>query len=163
MRHVRSLSLQNSLIWRYIFQSGLYSTMILLYHGKSLIKHFKYRVVLSVPLSALFILFDFVIHNPNHMQTKSNLSLLGIAAGYFCRLEYTSGGVYPTSILSDVAHFARDFVRGVDGKCEAISTSSMPAVGSSSQPRSVSSELHSLLPASVSSRDILFLYFHLIK
>jgi hypothetical protein len=97
------------------------------------------------------------------MQTKSNLSLLGIAAGYFCRLEYTSGGVYPTSILSDVAHFARDFVRGVDGKCEAISTSSMPAVGSSSQPRSVSSELHSLLPASVSSRDILFLYFHLIK
>ncbi|KAH8645936.1 fungal-specific transcription factor domain-containing protein [Tricladium varicosporioides] len=65
----------------------------------------------SMPLSALFILFDFVVHNPAHPETKSNISLLGVVAGYFCRLEYASSGSLPTSLLSDFAHIARQYVQ----------------------------------------------------
>ncbi|KAH9214474.1 fungal-specific transcription factor domain-containing protein [Leptodontidium sp. 2 PMI_412] len=64
----------------------------------------------SMPLSALFILFDFVVHNPTHLETKSNLSLLGVAAGYFCRLEYSSRGSLPSSLLSNFAGIARQYV-----------------------------------------------------
>ncbi len=76
----------------------------------------KDRVLGSMPLSALFILFDFVVHNPSHPETKSNLSLLGVAAGYFCRLEYASGGSIPSSLLSDFAHIARQFVQDSESK-----------------------------------------------
>ena len=68
------------------------------------------RFIGSMPLSALFILFDFVVHNPAHPETKSNLSLLGVAAGYFCRLEYASKGSLPSSLLSDFAAIARQYV-----------------------------------------------------
>jgi hypothetical protein len=71
--------------------------------------------LLSVPLSALFALFDFIIYNPTHERTKSNLALLGIATGYFCRLEYSSDGALQTSLLSDIAHIARDYIHNVDG------------------------------------------------
>jgi hypothetical protein len=66
-----------------------------------------------VPLSALFILFDFVVHNPTHPETATNLALLDVAAGYFSRLEYATGGSLPSSLLSDFAHIARQFVRDV--------------------------------------------------
>ncbi|QKX53732.1 uncharacterized protein TRUGW13939_00812 [Talaromyces rugulosus] len=67
-------------------------------------------MLLSAPLSAMFTLFDFVIHNPEDEKTAGNLSLLGIAAGYFCRLEYASGGALKTSVLSDISHIARDYI-----------------------------------------------------
>lgn len=35
-------------------------------------------------------------------------------AGYFCRLELSSGGWFPTSLLSDLAHIARDYTSGLD-------------------------------------------------
>ncbi|KAH8702516.1 hypothetical protein BGW36DRAFT_424789 [Talaromyces proteolyticus] len=70
-------------------------------------------MLLSAPLSAMFTLFDFVIHNPADDKTASNLSLLGIAAGYFCRLEYASGGALQTAVLSDIAHIARDYIHDV--------------------------------------------------
>ncbi|KAN0096609.1 Fungal specific transcription factor domain containing protein [Hyaloscypha variabilis] len=73
----------------------------------------------SIPLSALFILFDFVVHNPTHPDTKSNLSLLGVAAGYFCRLEYASGGSLPSSLLSDFAYIARQYVQDLESKLKA--------------------------------------------
>lgn len=66
-----------------------------------------------MPLSALFILFDFVVHNPFHPETNTNLALLDVAAGYFSRLEYATGGSLPASLLSDFAHIARQFVRDV--------------------------------------------------
>ncbi|KAJ9266328.1 transcriptional regulator family: Fungal Specific TF [Paecilomyces variotii] len=69
-----------------------------------------------MPLSALFILFDFVVHNPNHRETRSNLALLDVAAGYFSRLEYATGGSLPSSLLSDFAHIARQFVRDVQSR-----------------------------------------------
>ncbi|GFF53867.1 hypothetical protein IFM51744_08216 [Aspergillus udagawae] len=71
-------------------------------------------VMLSVPMSASFILFDFIVHNPTHPDTKRNLPLLSIAAGYFCHLEYASGGTLPTSLLSGMASIARDFIRDTE-------------------------------------------------
>lgn len=67
--------------------------------------------MLSAPMSASFIIFDFIVHNPTHPDTKCNLSLLGVAAGYFFQLEYVSGGAIPTSPLSDMAAMGRDYIR----------------------------------------------------
>ena len=67
-----------------------------------------------MPLTALFILFDFVVHNPTHPDTKSNLPLLGIVAGYFCRVELASAGALQSSLLSEFAHIARDYVQDIE-------------------------------------------------
>lgn len=64
-----------------------------------------------MPLIALFILFDLVIHNPSHPETSGNLALLEVAAGHFSRLEYVSGGTLPSSILAEFAYLARNYVR----------------------------------------------------
>ena len=109
----------------------------------------KDRVLGSMPLSALFILFDFVVHNPSHPETKSNLSLLGVAAGYFCRLEYASAGSLPSSLLSDFTHIARQYVQdsesklkviiaGVEGLDRASGQSSMANFGQQTAPLSIS-------------------------
>lgn len=67
-----------------------------------------------MPLTALFILFDFIVYNPTHVETRRNLSLLGAAAGYFCRIEFASDGTLQTSLLLDLAHIARDYIQGVE-------------------------------------------------
>ncbi|KAL1999955.1 hypothetical protein VTN02DRAFT_3740 [Thermoascus thermophilus] len=69
-----------------------------------------------MPLTALFILFDLVVHNPTHRETRGNLALLDVVAGYFSRLEYATGGSIPSSLLSDFAHIARQFVREVQSR-----------------------------------------------
>ncbi|CEL00967.1 hypothetical protein ASPCAL00559 [Aspergillus calidoustus] len=68
-------------------------------------------VMLSVPLSASFILFDFIVHHPAHPDTTATLSLLSAVAAYFCHLDYASGGMMPVSLLSDMASIARDYIR----------------------------------------------------
>ncbi|KAJ9156664.1 Fungal specific transcription factor [Pleurostoma richardsiae] len=64
-----------------------------------------------MPLSALFILFDFVIHNPFHSDTRSNLTLLDVASGHFSLLEHVSAGLLPGNHLSEFAHIARQYVQ----------------------------------------------------
>jgi hypothetical protein len=59
----------------------------------------------------MFILFDFVIHNPMHVETDTNLGLLDIAAGYYGRLQYATGGSFPSMLMSGFSHIATDFVR----------------------------------------------------
>ncbi|KAL2869162.1 transcription factor domain-containing protein [Aspergillus lucknowensis] len=68
-------------------------------------------VLAVLPLAALFILFDFVVHNPTHPETRNNLSLLDVAAGHFSLLDYKSGGVFPASLLTEFAHIARQYVK----------------------------------------------------
>ncbi|KAL2867584.1 fungal specific transcription factor domain-containing protein [Aspergillus lucknowensis] len=68
-------------------------------------------VMFSAPLSASFILFDFIVHHPAHPDTTRNLSLLSTVGAYFCHLDYISGGTIPISLLSDMASIARDYVR----------------------------------------------------
>lgn len=64
-----------------------------------------------MPLSALFILFDFVIQNPHHADTRANLTLLDIASGHFSQLEHVSAGALPGNYLSEFAHIARRYVQ----------------------------------------------------
>ncbi|KAL2816047.1 fungal-specific transcription factor domain-containing protein [Aspergillus cavernicola] len=66
-----------------------------------------------MPLSALMILFDLVIHNPSHPETSLNLALLDIASGHFSRMEYSSEGVLPGSLISEFAHLARQYISDI--------------------------------------------------
>lgn len=66
-----------------------------------------------MPLSALMILFDLVIHNPNHPETSLSLALLDIAGGHFSRLEFASKGALPGSLISEFAHIARQYVSDI--------------------------------------------------
>ncbi|KAH8589015.1 fungal-specific transcription factor domain-containing protein, partial [Bisporella sp. PMI_857] len=68
----------------------------------------------SMPLSAMFIIFDIIVYNPTYPQTNKNLGLLGLAAGYFCRLEYASNGFFRSSILSEIGQIARQYVRDTE-------------------------------------------------
>ncbi|KAJ5727696.1 hypothetical protein N7493_005516 [Penicillium malachiteum] len=94
-------------------------------------------ILLSVPLSAIFILFDFVIHNPSHTETKSNIALLGVGAGYFCGVEFSWDGRLQFSLLSDLAQIARDYIQGLDdGTAARIMQPSQPCDGDTrAQPR----------------------------
>lgn len=64
-----------------------------------------------MPLSALFILFDFVVQNPHHAETRANLTLLDIVSGHFSQLEHVSAGSLPGNYLSESAHIARRYVQ----------------------------------------------------
>jgi hypothetical protein len=66
-----------------------------------------------MPLSALFILFDFVIHCPAHPDIRKNLILLDIVSGHFSLLEHASRGSLPGNYLSRFAHIARQHVENV--------------------------------------------------
>ncbi|WQF85374.1 hypothetical protein CDEST_10388 [Colletotrichum destructivum] len=73
-----------------------------------------------MPLSAIFILFDFVIHNPEHPGTAENLALLEVVAGHFCSIDSASKGALPGSIISDFAGIARRYVtRVAEGDSQA--------------------------------------------
>jgi len=59
-----------------------------------------------MPLAALFILFDFVIHNPTHSDTEENLALLDIAGKHFRHLESVSRWMLPGNTISEFAGIA---------------------------------------------------------
>ncbi|TVY48402.1 putative transcriptional regulatory protein [Lachnellula occidentalis] len=68
-------------------------------------------IVAAMPLAAMFILFESVVHDdPTSTDTKHNLFFLDMAAGYFSRLDYDSGGSFHGSIFSEFTFFARLFV-----------------------------------------------------
>ncbi|KAJ5826758.1 hypothetical protein N7447_003521 [Penicillium robsamsonii] len=59
-----------------------------------------------MPSSAAFVLFDFVIYNPTHTETESNVAFLDQAAAYFRQLDYAFEGALPGSIISSFAGIA---------------------------------------------------------
>ncbi|PYI08733.1 hypothetical protein BO78DRAFT_405442 [Aspergillus sclerotiicarbonarius CBS 121057] len=73
-----------------------------------------------VPISALFIIFEFIIHNPRHAETSLNLAYLDMAVGYFSRWEVESKGSLPFSYVSECAHIARQFVQDVQNRQDAV-------------------------------------------
>lgn len=111
--------------------------------------HAPIWVLGSMPLSALFILFDFVVHNPSHPETQSNLSLLGIAAGYFYRLEYASGGSLPSSLLSDFAHIAWQYVQASESQPK-VNTAGAEDLDQSSRQSAIANLDQQSAPESVS-------------
>ncbi|KAF6831218.1 hypothetical protein CPLU01_06916 [Colletotrichum plurivorum] len=70
-------------------------------------------VIAGIPITALFVLFDIVIHDPRQPDTASNLALLDMVAGHFSRIEYASGGTLPGSLIAEFAKIARDYVNSV--------------------------------------------------
>ncbi|TPX11952.1 uncharacterized protein E0L32_007450 [Thyridium curvatum] len=70
-------------------------------------------VIAGVPVIALFVLFDLVVHSPRHPETDNNLALLDMAGGHFSRLQYASGGTLPGSLLTEFAYIAREYVNNV--------------------------------------------------
>ncbi|KAK2751490.1 fungal specific transcription factor, partial [Colletotrichum kahawae] len=69
-----------------------------------------------MPLSALFILFDFIIYNPLHPDVRSNLTLLDVAVGHFSLLDHASEGSLPGSHLSEFSHITRRYVNELPGR-----------------------------------------------
>ncbi|RSL83601.1 hypothetical protein CEP52_016675 [Fusarium oligoseptatum] len=57
-----------------------------------------------------FVLFDQVINDPKHPDTRSNLALLDIAGGHFSRIEFASEGSLPGSLIAEFAYIAREYV-----------------------------------------------------
>lgn len=93
-----------------------------------------------VPLSALFILFDFIIHNPQHKTTMENLMFLDMVTRYFRIVETASGTALPGSIISDFAGIAQHYVSGsqgnpVDSGCDSLGSSADPTPGVTSGNR----------------------------
>jgi hypothetical protein len=113
-------------------------------------------------MSASFILFDFIVHNPTHPDTKRNLPLLSIAAGYFCHLEYASGGTIPSSLLSGMASIARDFIRDTEYGSADGTTGSESLDDILRQPMTISPQLRDPLLGLVSLPHILRVYLVLI-
>lgn len=70
----------------------------------------KCRLVAAMPLAALFILFESTVYDPINSESKNNLFFLDMAAGYFSRLEYDSGGSVHGSIFSEFTFLARKFI-----------------------------------------------------
>ncbi|PVH68346.1 hypothetical protein DL98DRAFT_662226 [Cadophora sp. DSE1049] len=63
-----------------------------------------------MPLAATFVLFDFVVHNPTHPETRKNLSFLDVSAGYFSRMEMATDGYVAGSTMAEFSHIARQHV-----------------------------------------------------
>ncbi|KAJ5820638.1 hypothetical protein N7474_006229 [Penicillium riverlandense] len=64
-----------------------------------------------MPMVAVFILFELVIHNPVHRETTTNLTYLDFASGYFARMQTTQGADKDISIaMTQLIRLARDFV-----------------------------------------------------
>ncbi|KAK1486735.1 hypothetical protein CCUS01_15065 [Colletotrichum cuscutae] len=70
-------------------------------------------VLAGIPVTALFVLFDLVIHDPRQPDTGTNLALLDMVAGHFSRIEYASGGTVPGSLIAEFAKIARDYVNEI--------------------------------------------------
>jgi hypothetical protein len=62
-----------------------------------------------MPIAALFILFDFVVHNPRHRDTQENLVLLDTAAAHFRLIDTTSHGIIPGNTIAEFAGIARKY------------------------------------------------------
>ncbi|KAM6512141.1 hypothetical protein FSOLCH5_009859 [Fusarium solani] len=67
-------------------------------------------ILAGIPICALFVLFDQVINDPTHPDTRSNLALLDIAGGHFSRIEFASEGSLPGSLIAEFAYIAREYV-----------------------------------------------------
>ncbi|KAL4868033.1 hypothetical protein BDV12DRAFT_186179 [Aspergillus spectabilis] len=77
-------------------------------------------ILAIIPLSALFILFDFVVHHPTDPDIRGYLTLLDIVAGHFSQLDHASGGEIQSSYLSGFSHMARQHVQNVQKQSAAL-------------------------------------------
>ncbi|OJJ79833.1 fungal specific transcription factor domain-containing protein [Aspergillus glaucus CBS 516.65] len=86
-------------------------------------------ILAIIPLSALFILFDFVVHHPTDPDIRGHLTLLDIVAGHFSQLDHASNGAIKSSYLSGFSHMARQYVQSVPKRPAGDAESSEPRDG----------------------------------
>lgn len=89
--------------------------------------NFTCSILAIIPLSALFILFDFVVHHPHDPDIRAHLTLLDIITGHFSQLDYASNGALKSSHLSAFSHMARQYVESVAGSKRPVEASAHPA------------------------------------
>ncbi|OLN86279.1 Protein STB5-like protein 1 [Colletotrichum chlorophyti] len=70
----------------------------------------------GIPISAFFVLFDLVIHNPRQQETATNLALLDVVTGHCSRMEIISNGQLPGSLIGEFAYIARSYVNEANGR-----------------------------------------------
>ena len=75
-----------------------------------------------MPMVAMFIIFDFIIKNPLHPETRTNLSFLDIVAAHFARLDLASEGTLHDTKVAEFTSIARLYVERLT-KDQAKSTS----------------------------------------
>jgi hypothetical protein len=63
-----------------------------------------------MPMVAMFVIFDFVVHNPLHPETKKNLSYLDIVAAHFARLDLLAQGTIHDAKVAEFTSIARLYV-----------------------------------------------------
>jgi hypothetical protein len=63
-----------------------------------------------MPIVAMFIIFDFVIHNPLHPETRKNLSYLDIVSSHYARLDLASQGNVHDAKVAEFTSIARLYV-----------------------------------------------------
>jgi hypothetical protein len=102
-------------------------------------------IISTMPLAALFIMFEFIIHNAVHPNVRSNLILLDIASGHFSLVEHASNGAQPTGYLSEFADIAKGYVRNL-----ATRSGSGGVARIGNHERVDSAEQRQLLPSQIS-------------
>lgn len=85
-----------------------------------------HRMLIGIPMTSFFVLFDLVIHNPRQQQAASNLALLDIAAAHASQLDYVSEGAIPGSVIGEFVHIVRTYVSEVNGLSVAGDTTQQP-------------------------------------
>lgn len=68
-----------------------------------------------MPMVAMFIVFDFVVHNPLHPETRKNLSYLDIAAAHYARLDLLAQGTIHDAKVAEFTSIARLYVESLTG------------------------------------------------
>ncbi|KAH7308924.1 hypothetical protein B0I35DRAFT_440994 [Stachybotrys elegans] len=96
-----------------------------------------------MPMVAMFIIFDFVIHNPLHAETRKNLSYLDIVAAHYARLDLLAQGTIHDAKVVEFTSIARLYVEALTGN-QANTASDITAIAGPSIRRGPPDD--SLLP-----------------
>jgi hypothetical protein len=97
-----------------------------------------------MPIAALFILFDFVVHNPHHRDTQENLVLLDRAVVHFRLIDTASHGIIPGNTIAEFAGIARKYATSL----KQDSSVSRPREPQTSNPSMALGPQTTLLPVS---------------
>jgi hypothetical protein len=71
------------------------------------------RILGVMPMVAMFIVFDFVVHNPLHPETRKNLSYLDIIAAHYARLDLLAQGTIHDAKVAEFTSIARLYVESL--------------------------------------------------
>jgi hypothetical protein len=82
-----------------------------------------------MPMVAMFIVFDFVVHNPLHAETRKNLSYLDIIAAHYARLDLLAQGTFHEAKVAEFTSIARLYVESLTGdQANAARTIAEPSI-----------------------------------